>query len=137
MAIENQFYNLQAEYVTMKYDSSIVYDVTKQHGATQVGMAVMMTGQGTVGLVTTGSEVYGQLVKVDNDGYCTIQDEGYCSLPFSGAPAYTQDLNGLVGGATAGQVKPATVVPAAGSVRRALAIKVDPDDNTRIIVKLT
>lgn len=134
MAIENEFYNLHAQYVTMKHGVSIVYDMNEQHGSAQVGKAVELQAAGEVGLVATGNEIFGKLVKVEPDGYCTIQDGGYCDLPYDGSPVYTENANGLIGGAAAGNVAPAGAVPAAGAVRTARAIKADVTG--RIIVKL-
>jgi hypothetical protein len=134
MAIENEFYNLHATYVTMKHDSSIVYASTEQHGSAQVGKAVQMHDEGEVALVETGNEIFGKLIKVESDGYCTVQDGGYCDLPYDGSPAYTENDNGLLGGATAGNVAPAGAAPANGAVRTARAIK--SDVTGRIIVKL-
>lgn len=135
MAATAEFYNLHAGYVTMIIDNStITYDGTKQFGSDQVGKAVEMSGEATVKLVQSGNEIFGKLIEVTADLFCTIQDEGYCDLPCDGSPAYTENDNGLVGGSTAGNVTKATAVPAAGAVRRAHAIK--SDGSGRLIAKL-
>lgn len=103
-----QKYNrINAHETTFVAGAGIAYDEAEKNGSAHVGKAVMLTGDGEVDLVTTGLEVFGKLVKVEPDGYCTVQDQGYCDLPTDGtAITYTQD--GLVGGATAGTVKSGT-----------------------------
>ncbi len=128
-------YELQAEYVTMIAGSSIVYDATKQFGCANVGKAVMQSGDGTVDLVTADKEVFGKLISVDPDGFCTIQDEGYCSLPCDTSILYTEANSAVVGGATAGTVKIPTSVAATAAIRNARAIQADGTGFT--IVKLS
>jgi hypothetical protein len=78
------YVGVAAHYTTHKIDgSTITFDVTKANGSAQVGLAVTMTGQAddTVALTSDGDEVAGKLIKVDPDGYCTVQDEGGMTLP--------------------------------------------------------
>ncbi|SRR5260221_10137396 len=130
----NEFYEIGAKYVTMAYDGTIVFDKTLPGGAAQVGKAVEMVSGGTVGLCATAHEIYGKLVKVEPDGFCSVQYKGFCDLPYDGSPTYAATNNGVVGGATAGNVAPASVAETATAVRRAIAIKADVTG--RIIVEL-
>jgi len=100
----NQRYNrINAHETTFLAGAGIAYTATEKNGSAHVGKAVMRSAEGTVDLVTTGSEVFGRLQKVEPDGYCTVQDQGYCDLPWdNSAITWT---TGLVGGATAGTVK--------------------------------
>lgn len=127
-------FELHAQYVTAKAGAGIAYDATQPMGSAHVGKAVMATGDDTVDLVTNGKELVGKLIKVEPDNFCTIQDEGYCDLPSDGVITYADTNNGLVGGTTAGTVKIATVVPGAGAVRKARAVK--SDDAGVVIAKL-
>lgn len=128
-------YEVHAEYVTMVAGAGIAYDAAAKNGSAHVGKAIMNSAEDTVDLVTDGLEIAGKLIKVEPDGFCTIQDGGYCDLPTDGAATtYTKTNNGLVGGTVAGTVKTATVVPAAGAVRGAKAIK--GDGANKVIAKL-
>ena len=135
MADYLNFYEIGAHYTTFRAGASIVYDQLQKNGSVHVGKAVMMSGAETVDLVTTGSEIIGKLIKVEPDGMCSVQDEGYCEVPSDGTTiTYTQANNGLVGGATAGLVKTATLVPAVGAVRNARSVK--PAVGNSLILRL-
>lgn len=67
--------------VTHKHDGSIVYDDKQPGGSLAVGKATKMVGQRTVGLTTDGSGVAGKIIKVEDDGFLTLQVEGGCTLP--------------------------------------------------------
>lgn len=136
MAIQEEFYDLHAQYASYHIDgTSITYDKTQIKGSAQVGKAVMLSAQRTVALVTTASEILGKLISVESDGTCTVQDEGYCDLPYDGSPTYTAANNGLVGGAAAGNVTVAAAAETATAVRRAIAICADSVSG-RLIAKL-
>jgi len=113
-----------AHNTTFVAGAGITFDRTAKNGSAHVGKAVMQSAADTVVLVTAGLEIFGILTKVEPDGFCSVQDRGYGEVPDDGtAITYTNINNGLVGGATAGTVKSATAVPAAGAIRRARAIK--------------
>ena len=58
----------------------------------------------TVSLVTEGDQVAGRLTRVESDGYCSVQQLGFCTLPFvAGATPSVGDK--IVGGTTDGSVK--------------------------------
>lgn len=92
-------------------DGSITFDAANPQQFAK--KAVMLVGNRTVGLVTTGSKVLGSIVVVEaNDGdgvKASVQHAG--QIPFKnsdGAPAVTPG-SGVVGGATAGDVADAGV----------------------------
>ncbi len=74
----------QPEYFeTFKHDSSIVYSATTSGGSASVGLAVTLEGQAddTVTLVGDSEKVDGKLIRVESDGFCTVQRHGKCTLP--------------------------------------------------------
>ncbi len=83
---KNPFYNeVGGKWLTFLYDSSIVYDpsdiATDNHSA-QVGMAVAIVSDSTVGLATSGKLFRGTVVAVESDGACTVQVGGVCKVPY-------------------------------------------------------
>lgn len=90
--------------ITKKIDNStIVFDATKANGATAVGLAVTISGDDTVALVADGDRVLGKLLKVEADGFCTVQDTGFVSLPAGDGATVTagQPVVGALGAASA------------------------------------
>jgi hypothetical protein len=128
---QHNYYEIDAHYTTFMHDGSIVYNDQQRYGSAQVGLLVMMTAAGTVGLVTDGKEIWGKLIRVEPDGECSVQDAGYCDCPTTGVVTYTDANNGAVGGTTPGYAKVATAVPAAGAVRHAQFIK---NDGTNVAI---
>lgn len=133
MADSANKYEVHAAYVTYKAGAGIAYDAAAKNGSAHVGKFLMHSADGEVDLVTNGLELCGKLIKVEPDGFCSVQDEGYADGPSDGVITYTNAANGLVGGTTAGTVKIATAVPAAGAVRGAKAVQ--SDGAGRVIVK--
>jgi hypothetical protein len=70
-----------AEYISPKFDSTIVYDSTKSGGSASVGLAVTMVADKQVGLTQDGDVVVGKLIRVQSDGFCTVQIHGGMTLP--------------------------------------------------------
>lgn len=69
-------------YASFKIDgATITYDATKAGGSTQVGLAVNLSGNGTVQLAGDGETVIGKLIKVESDGVATVQIGGGMTLP--------------------------------------------------------
>lgn len=115
---------IQATYVTYVNDGSIPYDATAKGGSPHVGKVLMHTGDGAMGLVTENFEVAGKLIKVESDGFITVQEGGYADVPTDGSTiTYTKTNNRLVGGATAGTVKIGGAEEAVGAVGGAKAIQ--------------
>lgn len=84
------FYNeVGGKWLTFFYDSSIVYDpsdiATDNHSA-QVGMAVGLVSDSTVGLgaalASAAKILRGVVVAVESDGACTVQTGGVCKCPY-------------------------------------------------------
>lgn len=73
--------DIDALTVTFMYDGSIVFNDAEDGGSAQVGLAVTMTDDDTVGLVGDGEFVLGELIKVNDDGYCTVHMAGFVRLP--------------------------------------------------------
>ena len=119
MADKANKYEVHAQYVTMIAGAGIAYDAAQPNGSAHVGKLVMMSAEDTVDLVTAGLEIFGKLIKVEPDGFCNVQDEGYCDVPTTGVPTYTSAANGAVGGATAGYATIAAVAETATAVRSA------------------
>lgn len=90
------FTELLNEQVTYLHDSSIVYDATKANGSAQVGLAVRLTADDTVGLTQDATGVHGKLILVEPDGKCAVQVRGYCTLPGGSGATFTLGA-GVVG----------------------------------------
>jgi hypothetical protein len=103
---------------TFAFDSSIIYDITKAGGSVHVGLAVTMTGNRQVGLVDDAQAVLGKLLTVDQDGFCTVQTEGGCTLPGGTAAALTagSKIVGALLGAAKGYIRNAAATLAEEAV---------------------
>ena len=100
---------------TFKYDGSIVHDVTKTGGAVQVGRAVTMKGNSTVGLAADGERIKGKVIVVEK-GACTVQFSGGTTLPKGDGATVTNGsrIVGALGpGGAAGYIRNAVVGTAA------------------------
>jgi hypothetical protein len=62
-------------------DDTITYDKIKVGGSDGVGLAVELTGDHEVGLVSDNGVVLGKLIKVEADKKCTVQVGGAMKLP--------------------------------------------------------
>ena len=110
------FNEIGAHRDTYYYNNTIVYDpsdiATDSHSA-QIGMAVTLVSDSTVGLGASGGLFRGAVIVVESDGSCTVQDGGVVKVPYLvGAPpiigrGVTVDGAGNVtsasGGATAAE----------------------------------
>lgn len=72
---------IDAKQITIAHDNTIVYDIEEEGGSAQVGLAVSIESSGVVTLAGNGENVYGKLVKVEQDGFCVVQYRGYMQLP--------------------------------------------------------
>lgn len=61
--------------------TTITFDEDEVGGSAQVGLAVALSAARTIELVGDGEEVLGKLIKVERDGYGTVQTGGYMTLP--------------------------------------------------------
>ena len=62
-------------------DSTITYDAAETNGSAQVGLAVTLSTDDTIGLVGDGEFVLGKLIKVESDDKAVVQVSGYMTLP--------------------------------------------------------
>jgi hypothetical protein len=90
---------LRYDAITKKIDNAtITFDATKTNGSAGVGLAVTIV-PGTVdavALAADGDRILGKLLKVESDGFCTVQDSGFMSLP-AGASATVTPGQRIVG----------------------------------------
>lgn len=82
---------VDAEYIRVAIDdSTITFDRDQDGGSAQVGLAVAYSGDGEIELVGDGEEVLGKLIKVEYDGYATVQIGGGMTLPGGDSASLTQ-----------------------------------------------
>lgn len=96
--------------VTFKFDGSIVVNALTGASA-QIGLAVALKSADTVGLAIDAETITGKLIAADSDGFCTVQVEGFTTLP-SGTGAVLPFGYPIVG---------CLLVAAAGYIRGAVA----------------
>lgn len=100
-----KFDGIDAKYATFVIDdSTITYDATKDNGSDQVGLAVTLSAADTIKLTEDAEAVIGKLIKVEADGYATVQVAGYMTLP-GGASASLTRGKGIVGDLGAASAK--------------------------------
>lgn len=92
--------------LTLKIDNStITFDATQPGGAaaTMIGKAVTLSAADTVALCADGEFVLGKLLKVTDDLFCTVQHEGFCTLPGGASASLTlgKAIVGALGAASA------------------------------------
>lgn len=96
--------DIRRDAVTYKIDqSTILFDQTKVGGSAGVGLAVAYSADDTVALAADGDHVAGKLEQVFADGFCTVVDAGFVTLPAGAAAATTRGskIVGALGPATA------------------------------------
>jgi hypothetical protein len=71
------------ENAAFMYDNdTIEYDATEDGGSDAVGLAVTLADvDGEIKLVGDGEFVLGKLLKVEADGFCSVQVGGFMTLP--------------------------------------------------------
>lgn len=82
-----------AKFLSFFYDNStITYSATVANGSSQVGLAVTFTsaGDGTIKLTEDAEFVLGKLIRVDHDGFCTVQVGGTMKLPAGDGASITE-----------------------------------------------
>jgi hypothetical protein len=126
------FTDIGTEYVTLKYDSSIVFDATLPGNCAAIGRVVTLTGDQTVGLAADAQKIFGQLANVDKDGMCTVCFEGFILVGGGTAAALT------IGAPAVG----ALLAGAKGYVRAGISTEpgigfiVSAADTTKVVVYL-
>lgn len=106
--------------LTFKYDGTITFDATLEGRSAQAGRAVSLTGQRTVGLAGANAPIKGKLLLVSDDGFCSVQIGGGCSLPGGTGAALTpgRKIVGAQLGGVDGYIKeadPATLAQVAAA----------------------
>lgn len=123
--------------LTFKIDGvTIVYDATKSGGATGVGLAVAISGPGTVALTADADEVAGVLNQVEPDGVCSVQRLGVVRLPSNGTTTNgTKIVGALSAGAARGYVRSVAAATLA-EVAKARHQVIDASDATSVEIQL-
>jgi hypothetical protein len=99
------FSRIGARDVSYKIDAStITYDATQPNGSAQVGLAVTLSADDTVALTADADFVLGKLLKVEADGYCTVQESGHMELPAGASASITRGKT-IVGALQSGSAK--------------------------------
>lgn len=131
----------QAE--TYMADSTIVYDATQVGGANAatLGKAVTKTATGQCGLIADGQPILGKLLQVESDGACTVQTDGYCTLPGGNGATFSatapERAVGALGASSAkGYIRPAVGSAAADGNAAGDTLIVDATVTTAIWVNL-
>lgn len=98
--------DIRADQLTYKIDGvTITYDRTMPNGigkAAGTGDAVMLSNNDTVALTNDGACVEGKILKVEKDGFATIQRWGMATLPKGDSAPGTATRGRKIVGATNG-----------------------------------
>lgn len=78
--------------VTVAFDNTIVFDATLAGGAAQVGLAVSIESSGVITLAGSGENVFGKLLEVYDDGFASVQFQGWMTLPGGASATLTAGL---------------------------------------------
>jgi hypothetical protein len=131
--------DIDATYVTFIADNStITYSATAVGGSAAVGKAVKLSAARTVALTTDGSHVKGKLIKVEADLRCTVQTEGYMTLPGGNGASLTlgKKIVGAVDGSSAGGFIREVATGTAAELGVAKGEIIDASTTTAVIVEL-
>ena len=131
--------DIRYDAITMKIDGvTITFDGTQPQGApaAQIGKAVSLSADDTVQLTADAQNVFGKLLKVEPDGFATIQRWGFVTLPSSGTITRGTKAVGALGPASArGYIRSAnTAVAAELGVQRGDVVNVA--DTANVVVDL-
>jgi len=124
---------------TYKHGSTIVYDKAKAGGAadTMIGKAVSLSADGQVDLCQDADRIVGKLILVESDGYCTVQDQGFCELPAGASASVTvgKQIVGALGASSArGYIREAADTAAEANKSRGNIV--NNDTTTAVVVQL-
>jgi hypothetical protein len=122
---------------TFAHDNTIVYSATVANGSASVGLAVSLESDETVTLAGDGENVLGKLIKVESDGFCVVQTEGYMTLP-AGTGASLTAGSKIVGDllvSAEGYIR-VVATGTAAELGVARGIIVDATTTTAVVVKL-
>ena len=117
-------------------NSTITYSETVANGSAQVGFAVTLSADSTVGLVGSGEFVLGKLIKVESDLKAVVQTKGYCTLPGGTSATLTLGLKivGDLGGVSTTDEGYIQAVSTEDTVSRGIII--NNDTTTAVVVDL-
>lgn len=129
---------------TYKIDGAdIVYSATETNGSAVVGRAVRLSASDTVRLSGDGEAVDGKLLKVEDDGFCSVQVGGFMTLPKGdGAVTIGSKIVGNLLGAARGYIRAAAVAgatyaqAAANESERSKGVTTDIADTANVEVLL-
>jgi hypothetical protein len=121
------------EVATFAHDDTIVYDAALVGGAAQVGLAVSIESDNVVTLAGSGENVLGKLLSVASDGFCSVQHEGFMTLPGGTSATLTAGLK-IVGDLLASAEGYIQAVSTEDTVSRGMII--DASVTTAVVVKL-
>lgn len=137
--LTEQYDNIQDEPITAKVDNvTLVYDGNQIGGCVGHDLAVTLSGDSTVALTADAQSVYGQLVQVEWDGYCTVKAGGFMKLPAGSAATVTPGTKivGALGAASAKGFIRSVAAATLAEVAVARGIIVDHSDTTNVVVRL-
>lgn len=105
--VANQRTGTTPRVLSYKIDGTdIVYEAAPiTNGSSKAGLAVMLSGNGIVRLTADGARVLGRLLKVDDDGWCSVQVGGVVQLPSSGTITVNTQIVGALLSAARGYVR--------------------------------
>lgn len=127
------------EWETFHIDNStITYDADEVGGSGQVGLAVTLSTDDTVGLVGDGELVVGKLESVSKDGFCRVQVAGFMTLPGGSGAALTlgEAIVGDLGEASAEGYVRAVATGTAAELGHARGMIVNNNTATAVGVRL-
>ena len=122
---------------TYAHDNTIVYSATVANGSASVGLAVSLESDEVVTLAGDGENVLGKLIKVESDGFCVVQTEGYMTLP-AGTSATLTAGSKIVGDllvSAEGYIR-VVATGTAAELGVARGIIIDATTTTAVVVKL-
>ena len=130
-------------YTFLTDNSTILYDITKTNGSSQVGLAVKLSADKTIALTVDGDPVLGKLIKVETDNKGIVQVEGAMTLPGGNGATLTAGTKvvGALGASSAhGYIR--SVATATGSYVQGTAQDalngrgqiLDASDSTNVVV---
>ncbi len=131
--------DIRYDAITMKIDNvTITHDVTKANGIGVIagsGPAVSLSADDTVQLAADAQAIFGKLLKVEPDGFATIQRWGFVTLPSSGTITRGTRIVGALSTALRGFVRSAVAATAA-EVAVARGDVVNIADTANVVVDL-
>jgi hypothetical protein len=133
------FTDIDYDAVTFISDgSTIVYDSTKAGGSASVGLAVTLSGNGTVALAADGDKIIGKLISVESDDRAAVQTDGFVTLPAGSGATVTRGTSivGALGASSAkGYIRTTASATAAELVKQTGTI-IDVADTAAVVVYL-